>query len=86
MYGISLFATNMASWKIGIGQISWLLGAASAIKYGCMKKVCSTFGSRVFALQLYPHLQGRPIKMRAPILYLANRWMNSKMLLTPNRF
>ena len=31
-------------------------------------------------------VQGRPIKMRAPILYLANRWMNSKMLLTPNRF
>ena len=24
--------------------------------------------------------------MRAPILYLANRWMDSKMLLTPNRF
>ena len=31
-------------------------------------------------------LQSRPIKMRAPILYLANRWMDSKMLLTPNRF
>ena len=31
-------------------------------------------------------VQGRPIKMRAPILYLANRWMNSKMLLTSNRF
>ena len=31
-------------------------------------------------------VQGRPIKMRAPILYLANGWMNLKMLLTPNRF
>ena len=31
-------------------------------------------------------VQSRPIKMRAPILYLANRWMDSKMLLTPNRF
>ena len=31
-------------------------------------------------------LQSCPIKMRAPILYLANRWMDSKMLLTPNRF
>ena len=25
-------------------------------------------------------LQSRPIKMRAPILYLANRWMDLKML------
>ena len=32
------------------------------------------------------NVQGRPIKMRAPILYFANCWMNSKMLLTPNRF
>ena len=31
-------------------------------------------------------VQSRPIKMRAPILYLANRWLDSKMLLTPNRF
>ena len=31
-------------------------------------------------------IQSRPIKMRAPILYLANRWMDSKMLLKPNRF
>jgi len=31
-------------------------------------------------------LQSRPIKMRAPILYLANRWMDSKMLSSPNRF
>ena len=31
-------------------------------------------------------LESRPIKIRAPILYLANRWMDSKMLLTPNRF
>ena len=31
-------------------------------------------------------IQSRPIKMRASILYLANRWMDSKMLLTPNRF
>ena len=31
-------------------------------------------------------LQRRPIKMRATILYLGNHWMDSKMLLTPNRF
>ena len=31
-------------------------------------------------------LQSRPIKMRTPILYLANRWTKFKMLLTSNRF
>ena len=33
-----------------------------------------------------PKLQSRPIKMRTPILYLANRWTKFKMLLTSNRF
>ena len=31
-------------------------------------------------------IQSRPIKMRTPILYLANRWTKFKMLLTSNRF
>ena len=31
-------------------------------------------------------LQSRPIQMRGTILYLANRWMDFKMLSTPNRF
>ena len=31
-------------------------------------------------------VQSGPIKMRAPILYLANYWIDSKMLLTPDRF
>ena len=31
-------------------------------------------------------LQSRPIEMRAPILYLDNRWTKFKMLLTSNRF
>ena len=31
-------------------------------------------------------IQSRPIEMRAKILYLANRWMDFKMLLTANRF
>ena len=30
--------------------------------------------------------KSRPIKMRTPILYLANRWTKFKMLLTSNRF
>ena len=30
------------------------------------------------------YIQSRPIKMRAPFLYLGNGWMDSKMLLTPN--
>ena len=31
-------------------------------------------------------LQSRPIQMRGTILYHANRWMDFKMLSTPNRF
>ena len=31
-------------------------------------------------------LQSRPIEMRATILYLANRWTEFEMLLTPLRF
>ena len=31
-------------------------------------------------------LQIRPIEMRAKILYLANQWMDFKMLLMSNRF
>ena len=31
-------------------------------------------------------LQSRPIQMRGTILYLANRWMDFKMLSTPNSF
>ena len=34
----------------------------------------------------HPGIQSRPIKMRTPILYLANRWTKFKMLLTSNRF
>ncbi len=33
-------------------------------------------GVNFFAIEI----QSRPFKMRAPILYLANRWLNSKML------
>ena len=43
------------------------------------------FGSKL-KLIVSLHIQSRPIKMRAPILYLTNRWMDSKMLLTPNIF
>ena len=35
---------------------------------------------------LFDNIQSRPIKMRTPILYLANRWTKFKMLLTSNRF
>ena len=31
-------------------------------------------------------VQSRPIQMRGTILYLANRWMDFKMLSTPNSF
>jgi len=31
-------------------------------------------------------IQSRPIEMRATILYLANRWTEFEMLLTPHRF
>ena len=31
-------------------------------------------------------IQSRPIQMRGTILYLANRWMDFKMLSTPNSF
>ena len=48
-------------------------------------------GKEVWMLKLRPRsqqlimgLQSRPIKMRTPILYLANRQTNSKMLLTPS--
>jgi len=37
-------------------------------------------------LAFFVNLQSRPIKMRTPILYLANRWTKFKMLLTSNRF
>ena len=33
-----------------------------------------------------PHVQSHPIEMRATILYLANRWIEFEMLLTPHRF
>ena len=36
--------------------------------------------------QFCGNIQSRPIKMRTPILYLANRWTKFKMLLTSNRF
>ena len=34
---------------------------------------------------VFPTLQSRSIKMRAPILYLANGWMNSKMFIINKR-
>ena len=45
------------------------------------------FGDKVFIqFILETLLQSRLIKMRTPILYLANRWTKFKMLLTSNRF
>ena len=34
----------------------------------------------------FSYVQSRPIEMRATILYLANRWTEFEMLLTPLRF
>ena len=39
-----------------------------------------------FDITFLEWIQSRPIKMRTPILYLANRWTKFKMLLTSNRF
>ena len=36
--------------------------------------------------QLQKSVQSRPIQMRGTIMYLANRWMDFKMLSTPNSF
>ena len=43
-------------------------------------------GMKNSAMKCLIFLQSRPIQMRGTILYHANRWMDFKMLSTPNRF
>ena len=50
--------------------------------YGLQKKVAF----KAIVSEQQKKVQSRPIKMRTPILHLANHWTKFKMLLTSNRF
>ena len=54
-------------------------------KYNIYLLLTSIFES-ILWFPSYRIVQRRPFKMRSLILYLANSWMDSKMLLTPNIF
>ena len=75
MYGIF----HIRSVSVGLDSQIWYL-FIYITGYLNVRKISETMDFRTFVGPL------RPTKMTAPILYLANRWMDSKMLLTPNRF